>query len=64
MLKEKTTIMSDENGPKLIVDQLPDKKLPQLFVEKNGILELLATFQNEDKSEKFIKVLGEITNAN
>lgn len=52
--------MSDEKGPKLIVYQLPDKKLPQLFVEKNGNAELLATFQNEEKAEKFIKTLGEI----
>lgn len=60
---ERFTIYSDENGPKLIVEQLPDKKLPQLFVEQNGIVELIATFQSSDKAEKFVKALGEIVNA-
>lgn len=60
---EKYIIYSDENGPKLIVEQLPDKKLPQLFVEQNEIVELIATFQSYEKAEKFVEAIGDITDA-
>lgn len=55
-----TKIYKDENGPKIIIKQLPDKKLPQIFIENGNEAELIATFKDEKKAEQFISTLEKI----